>query len=671
MNNNVQSSKPLCSLPWFQINIRYTGQIQPCCMMGAIGTLHDEELLSIWNGERYRTLRHKLASHDLKDTPCEFCTHRLLGSWQEFPDFALQDDVLRKSNYDRAFEHYCNGDTLLTSQPVSYRMDVTNECNLNCIMCDQNHDPRANRDRFPRFFIDHFFDAGYFSAAGEIVLVGGEPLFVDESIEIIKRAVKLGTGECQLNLQTNGLLIRKYWQEIKQFKNAYFAISIDGCTKSTYEKIRRGGDWNELLATLDIIQATAANDSWRSWNMYHAHVVMRSNLLELPRMLEFAHRYNAGAGFSPMYDTDNRKENIFLFNWLLEDIPVWKSLLDQSIEMASAPRFNALAQNSLILVCKLLLAEPWITREKETLIRQYAGIEGLRKIFHLKVRQCQYSSYQNSQDNVTFFPISHPAVKDSVSPAQHLYNTDVTGGEMVFSAPCNQQRDLKEVWATDLLATIAKYENRLYYRDQTVDSLMYLVDMVNAIKPDRIVELGTLSGLSLRTWQAAAPDTRITAIDLSFQPLLRSRQVLPLDLTHVTLLEQDILTIDFASLWKADERVILYIDAHDDSGVPIMEHLLTSALPALPAGSMVIVDDIWYSPEMLDRRSAEQFFKEVVINEIDPLQCFDGYYASYWKGGSFFGFMEVIPLLGWVNSNSIELDFRSGVKSVGFLIGSV
>jgi predicted O-methyltransferase YrrM len=233
------------------------------------------------------------------------------------------------------------------------------------------------------------------------------------------------------------------------------------------------------------------------------------------------------------------------------------------------------------------------------------------------------------------------------------------------------QRNYLEEQVAHFITVIAAAENRLYYRDQTVDSLMYLVDMVHSIKPDRIVELGTLSGLSLRTWQAAAPDTPITAIDLSFQPLLRSRQVLPLDLTQVTLLEQDILTIDFASLWKPDERVILYIDAHDDSGVPIMEHLLTSALPALPAGSMVIVDDIWYSPEMLDRRSAEQFFKEVVINEIDPLQCFDGYYASYWKRGSFFGFMEVIPLLEWVNSNNIELDFRSGVKSVGFLTGSV
>lgn len=216
---------------------------------------------------------------------------------------------------------------------------------------------------------------------------------------------------------------------------------------------------------------------------------------------------------------------------------------------------------------------------------------------------------------------------------------------------------------------IAAAENRLYYRDQTVDSLLYLVDMANTVKPDRIVELGTLSGLSLRTWRAAAPDTPVTAIDLSFQPLMRSREIMPLDLTNVTLLEQDILTVDFASLWQPDERVILYIDAHDLSGVQIMQYLLDTAIPALPPGSLVMVDDVWYSPETLDQSDAERFFKEVVINEIDPLQCFDGYYASYWKGGSFFGFLEVIPLLEWVNKNRIELAFKPGIKSVAFTWG--
>ena len=668
MNHTPQAKRPLCSLPWFQIDIRYTGQVQPCCMMGAIGTIHAEDLLQIWNGERYRQLRHRLASHDLQHTPCESCTHRLQGNWQEFPVYALKDDTTRKANFDAALEHYNNGDLLLTSRPVSYRMDVTNECNLSCVMCDQNHDPKANRERFPRFFIDRFFEDGYFADAVEIVLVGGEPLFVDESVEILKKAVSAGPGECQLNLQTNGLLMEKYWEEIKAFKNAYFAISIDGCTPSTYEKIRRGGRWSNLCSTLDQIKALVESETWRNWKTYHAHVVMRSNILELPVMLDFAHTYGAEAGFSPMYDTDNRQENIFLLNWLLEDIPHWQQVLDQAIRMTDRLGFSALTRESLVLVAKLLLAEPWITRKRESQIRQHEGVEGLRQIFRQKIVQVTPVKYSPAADMITFVPMSGLVLEDQSQVSCFQGGTGMAAAAAGTEVPRDERQEGHPLagYAGQLINAIAKAENRLYYRDQTVDSLLYLVDMVNAVKPDRIVELGTLSGLSLRTWRAAAPATPVMAIDLSFQPLMRSREIMPLDLANVILLEQDILTVDFASLWQPDERVILYIDAHDLSGVPIMQYLLDTAIPSLPPGSLVMVDDVWYSPETLDQDGAEQFFRDVVINEIDPLQCFDGYYASYWKGGSFFGFLEVIPLLEWVNSNRIELAFKPGIKSVAF-----
>jgi len=260
-------------------------------------------------------------------------------------------------------------------------------------------------------------------------------------------------------------------------------------------------------------------------------------------------------------------------------------------------------------------------------------------------------------------------LKQNVIRYRDEFSIEIGAGKVLTVYDAIVRRNQLSEYAEQLIHAIAKAENRLYYRDQTVESLLSLVDMVQAVKPDRIVELGTLSGLSLRTWRAAAPDVPVTAIDLSFQSLMRSQEIMPLDLTNVTLLEQDILTIDFASLWQPDERVILYIDAHDLSGVPIMQYLLDTAVPALPAGSLVLVDDVWYSPETLDRIRAERFFKEVVINEIDPLQCFDGYYASYWNGGSFFGFLEVIPLLEWVNNNRIELMFKPGIKSVAFTWG--
>jgi glycosyltransferase involved in cell wall biosynthesis/predicted O-methyltransferase YrrM len=216
---------------------------------------------------------------------------------------------------------------------------------------------------------------------------------------------------------------------------------------------------------------------------------------------------------------------------------------------------------------------------------------------------------------------------------------------------------------------IARVENRLYYRDQTPASLRNLYHTAKLVKPTKIVELGTLSGLSLRTWLLAADrNANIIAVDLSFKALHDSTKIIPLDIERVILIERDILALNLADLWNRDDKVLLYIDAHDLPDVPIMEHVLQSGIPTLPPGSMVMVDDLWYSPDTLTEANAGQFFSDVVIHEIDPLQCFDGYYASYWKGGYFLGFMEVVPLLQWVNDRKIDLIFSPGVKSVAFTV---
>lgn len=218
----------------------------------------------------------------------------------------------------------------------------------------------------------------------------------------------------------------------------------------------------------------------------------------------------------------------------------------------------------------------------------------------------------------------------------------------------------------DWIGKLSSANKCLYYRDQTPESLNVLVDLVHANQPTKIVELGTLTGLSLRAWLCATTDAEISAIDLSFKPLQASQRMIPIDLSRVRLIEQNALNTDWSKLWGPGDRVLFYFDAHDLPDVPIMNSFLRHAAPSLPAGSRVIVDDIWFSSATLDQTNAETWFHSSVLGQIDELQCFEGCYAPYWKGGSFFGFAEVLPLLAYVNSRKIELSFATGGKSVWF-----
>lgn len=203
------------------------------------------------------------------------------------------------------------------------------------------------------------------------------------------------------------------------------------------------------------------------------------------------------------------------------------------------------------------------------------------------------------------------------------------------------------------ISTVIQIEQRPNYKDQTPRSLLELRKIAEKFKPTLIIEIGTSSGMSLRTW-LSLDDVRVVAIDLSFSHLQTSHKYLPIDSSRLKLFETDILNVDISEFWNKNERVLVFVDAHDMPGVPIMEKLLLEAFPNLPSDNLVVVDDLWYSPKLLTKDTIRSYFADIVLKEIDPTQDFSGKAAHYWEGGSFFGFDEVIPLMSWMNTHQVK-----------------
>ena len=234
--------------------------------------------------------------------------------------------------------------------------------------------------------------------------------------------------------------------------------------------------------------------------------------------------------------------------------------------------------------------------------------------------------------------------------------------EYSFQHNSTSEADIFQHWV-DILSFIDK---RLYYRDQSVSSFLSLLKLARNFRPTVIVELGTLGGMSLRTWLMAGPEAQVKAVDLSFDTLCQSDKLIPLDLSRVELIQTDILKLDFRKMWAEQDKVLFFVDAHDQPSVPIMQHVLKDAIPHLPEGSLVVVDDIWHSPEHVNLENAEHIFRERVLHEIDELQLFNPYYAPYHAGGTFWGFLEVQPLMHYINKHGIKLDFDNQAKHISF-----
>jgi MoaA/NifB/PqqE/SkfB family radical SAM enzyme len=195
--------------------------------------------------------------------------------------------------------------TTLESMPQYLGISLTSRCNLRCIMCGA----WENNWEVPRGILKEVI--GLFPYLKRILWQGGEVFELDYFEEIFDKA------SCYPNLKqvivTNGLLIDERWANKLASANVDITVSIDGFTEETYERIRRGARFGDLIRSLEVIKNAIKNYRHKEFYLRMNVVVMRSNYQELDRAIEFARRY----GFDqvllqPIKGNYNNEENIFL-----------------------------------------------------------------------------------------------------------------------------------------------------------------------------------------------------------------------------------------------------------------------------------------------------------------------------------------------------------------------
>ena len=96
-----------------------------------------------------------------------------------------------------------------------------------------------------------------------------------------------GMDHLRYSIQTNGLLLKKNFHKFKHITDNlnHIGISMDGATKHTYEKLRRGGVFELLLENLEFLRSIKTFD-------IHLHfVVQRENYREIEQLIEIGIRH--------------------------------------------------------------------------------------------------------------------------------------------------------------------------------------------------------------------------------------------------------------------------------------------------------------------------------------------------------------------------------------------
>lgn len=182
-----------------------------------------------------------------------------------------------------------HGDTMLGFRPLNMEIDITNNCNLRCVMCNFS-DPRYYKVKKTEVSVEKFRELAsqVFPRMNKVSLsYGAEPLLhrrIDQLMAVLAEYKVPYTY-----MHTNGLLLRRSSIEA-MIENGFssLSISIDAATKENYEKIRIGGNFEKLIANLQLLKQIKAEHGAEYPTLSLNFVIMRQNMHEMPAFIDMA-----------------------------------------------------------------------------------------------------------------------------------------------------------------------------------------------------------------------------------------------------------------------------------------------------------------------------------------------------------------------------------------------
>lgn len=137
----------------------------------------------------------------------------------------------------------------------SVMLAITNHCNLHCIHCGFEAGP-DDKTEIPTHLVKKLIIKN--NDIKEIVITGGEPLTHKGFFDITKCLRENFTGKSIL--MTNGTLINR--DSAYDIKNTFdsVAISIDGASESSCDKMRGHGVFQKVIDSVKILQESGMSD---------------------------------------------------------------------------------------------------------------------------------------------------------------------------------------------------------------------------------------------------------------------------------------------------------------------------------------------------------------------------------------------------------------------------
>jgi len=168
--------------------------------------------------------------------------------------------------------------------PKEIFVGITDKCNISCIMCWRHtqHTPFLDMDKSileklkPAF--EHADHIGWWSG-GEIFAYTN----IDELIILMQQL-----PDVKHSFSTNGKELANYAERLVSINLAEVQISIDGASKGTIKRIRRGVELGEIADGIKALYKAHDNAGKIRPHIIFNFISMMSNVYEMPLLIELA-----------------------------------------------------------------------------------------------------------------------------------------------------------------------------------------------------------------------------------------------------------------------------------------------------------------------------------------------------------------------------------------------
>jgi len=281
---------PACAAPTINLHFSQMGVVTACCFnrRQVLGVYPQNSVAEIWGGQPIRELREALARYDL-GRGCEKCQQQIEardfgGSHAVFYTVYARMTAEKRKQWGMQPE----GDPAAAPLPMRLEFNVHNSCNLQCVMCHglASSAIRTQREALPAManpYDETFADQlePFLPYAVEADFMGGEPFLVPVYRMLWERIARRNP-RMQVCILTNGTILDDRIRETLERINCWIHVSIDSIDKKTYESIRKGASFDQVMENCrwfqDLMRRRGLSFLWRL-------CPMRLNWREIPQVL--------------------------------------------------------------------------------------------------------------------------------------------------------------------------------------------------------------------------------------------------------------------------------------------------------------------------------------------------------------------------------------------------